>query len=241
MQFLMRVNRVIRRTIKKTWRLQQFKRRGIKYVPPNFIFFPDLTPSSTVIDAGCGYEADFSVAMIEGYGAKAIAVDPTLKHRPALKKLTEKYKGRFEHLPFAISISNGTLNFHEPKTYESGSIFSDHGNMKRDDFSIYEVTAINLKSLLDHIDIDQIDILKLDIEGAEYEFLEEIARDDLLAFKQLFIEFHHHAVKRYTQTDTRRLTEKVCGYGFESYSLDDHNYLFSRVGRQGIHNFSQNA
>ena len=229
MRFIYRVNRVIRRNVKKASRLRQFKKEGLVYIPPNFIFFPELSSHSTVIDVGCSFEADFSIAMIEHHGAKAFAVDPTLKHRPALIKLCEKYKGRFEHLPFCISALDGVLVFYESKTNESGSIMPDHRNMLQDETISYEVTSMTLRSLLKHIGLDSVDILKLDIEGAEYDLLGKIKKVDILPFKQIFVEFHHHALPHHSESDTRRLVDKICDFGFKSYSLDDHNYLFIRI------------
>ena len=226
------VGRAIRfavRTCKSIIRLRRLKRLGIHRIPPNFLFFPDvITTNPTVIDVGCSYEAEFSVAMIERYGAKAVAVDPTLKHRPALAKLAAKYRQNFQHVPFAISAHNTTATFFESNTNESGSIMSDHINAVRDDLMTYEVTTVTPLTLLRHLGLDSADILKLDIEGAEYELLQSIRADELAPFRQIFIEFHHHAVQRYSPLDTRSLVEMLCGFGYTGYSLDDHNYLFLR-------------
>ena len=227
------LGRVIRfavRTFKSLTRLHRLKKLGIHRIPPNFLFFPDLiTPNATVIDVGCSYEAEFSVAMIERYGAKAVAVDPTLKHRPALARLADRYPHRFQHVPFAIAAHNTTMMFYESSTNESGSILPDHVNAIRDQLTSHEVKTLTPIALLDHLGLDSADILKLDIEGAEYELLQSIRADDLAPFRQLFIEFHHHAVQRYSQVDTRVLVDMVCGFGYKTYSLDDHNYLFVRT------------
>ena len=222
-----RATRFAVRTLKSSARLHRLKKLGIHRIPPNFLFLRDLiTPNATVIDVGCSYEAEFAVAMIERYGAKAVAVDPTMKHRPALAALADKYAHRFQHVPFAISSCNTTLTFYESRTNESGSILPDHVNAARDEVTSYEVKTLTPIALLDHIGLDSADILKLDIEGAEYDLLQSIRADDLAPFRQIFIEFHHHAVPRYSQADTRLLVEKLCAYGYTSYSFDDHNYLF---------------
>ena len=224
-----RVTRFAIRTIKSFTRLHRLKKLGIHRIPPNFLFFRDLiTPNATVIDVGCSFEAEFAVAMIERYGAKAVAVDPTLKHRAALATLADQYAPRFQHVPFAISSCSTTLTFYESRTNESGSILPDHVNAARDEVTSYEVRTLTPIALLDHLGLDSADILKLDIEGAEYELLQSIRADDLTPFRQIFIEFHHHAVQRYSQIDTRLLVEKLCGFGYASYSFDDHNYLFVR-------------
>lgn len=167
--------------------------------------------------------------MIERYDAKCIAVDPTLKHKSALDHFVQKYKDRFIHVPFAVCADNGVLTFFQSNVNESGSIMTDHVNVVSDDGISYEVRGITPVSLLHYLGLDSADILKLDIEGAEYELLEGIGKRELIPFEQVFVEFHHHAVERYTETDTRKAVEKICGFGFESYSLDDHNYLFRRI------------
>ena len=112
-----RVARFAVRTFKSFTRLHHLKRLGIHRIPPNFLLFHDLIPpNATVIDVGCSYEADFSVAMIERYGATAIAVDPTMKHRSALAKLADKYPLRFQHVPFAIAAQSATTTFFESRT-----------------------------------------------------------------------------------------------------------------------------
>lgn len=225
-----RATRFAVRTCKSITRLRRLRKLGVHRIPPNFLFCPGLiTTNATVIDVGCSYEAEFSVAMIERYGANAVAVDPTSKHRSALAGLAAKYPHRFRHLPLAISAHNTTMTFYESSTNESGSILPDHVNALRDQLTTYQVKALTPIALLDHVGLDSADILKLDIEGAEYELLEGIHADELAPFRQIFIEFHHHAVERYSQADTRRLVERLRGFGYGSYSFDDHNYLFVRT------------
>lgn len=222
-------NRVVRkmdRSLTKVLRLKQARKLGLAYIEPNFLYLPTLKPDSIVIDAGCSYEADFSVNMIRNHKAKAYAVDPTLKHKSALEKLETAYGKHFVHLPFAIASVDGTLTFHESKTNESGSLMDDHTNVKRDETISYEVPAVTLRSLLDKIGVNSVDILKLDIEGAEYQLLGNIRPEDLSPFKQIFIEFHHHAVSRYSQADTEKIARRIGDFGFNMFSLDNHNYIF---------------
>ena len=106
---------------------------------------------------------------------------------------------------------------------------TDHTNVVADETISYPVKGLTPRSLLDHIGLDSADILKLDIEGAEYKLLKTLPKDELLPFRQIFVEFHHHAVERYTYADTRKAVETVCEMGFENYSIDGHNYLFRRL------------
>lgn len=228
MLIVRRIARRIMRDLRKGARLRTARRLGIAYVEPNFLYWPKMTSGDAVIDAGCSYQADFSVLMIERHGARSFAIDPTRKHRPALAALEAKYGDTFRHLPVAIGPVNGELVFHESRTQESGSLMDDHLNVRSDDTLSYSVRSVTLPRLVEELGVDRIAILKLDIEGAEYPLLRDVSAADLAPFDQIFIEFHHHAVSSYDQADTRRIVDRIVGFGFKAFSLDEHNYLFWR-------------
>jgi FkbM family methyltransferase len=219
----------VRREVTKQVRLREARRRGLVFVPPNFVYRPELSADSVVIDGGCSYEADFSVCLMRRHGVRAFGVDPTRKHAPALRTLERAYPGRFVHVPCAIAAVDGVLTFNESEQNESGSLLKDHVNVLQDRTTSYDVSALTPRSLLERIGVEAVDILKLDLEGAEYSVLEGIRDEDLRRVRQLFVEFHHHAVNHYTEADTRRIVELVCALGFKAFSLDDHNYLFYRA------------
>lgn len=228
--FFIRMNNVIQRTVRKFVRLQWFKLEGIKYVQPNFICFPEKWQKNhacIAIDVGCGKEADFSLMLIECFGFTVFAVDPTMKHQAALASLCDKY-GSLHHLSCAVSVHDGIQTFFESRINESGSILSDHINIVNDKIISYEVKSLSLLSLLAQLGINSADIIKLDIEGAEYALLDSVSKNDLLPFGQIFVEFHHHTVHRYCEADTIRLVNKIRDFGFRAFSLDDCNYLFVR-------------
>lgn len=201
------------------------KVRGITYYKPNYIYLNRFTEGGVVIDVGCGWEADFSLLMIRQHGLDAFGVDPTKKHTPALHALEEKTDGKFHHLPLAVSRENGSIIFHESRVHESGSILKEHTNIQNDETVSYQVESVTLTDLIQRIGVQQIDILKLDLEGAEYSLLESVTRRDLESFSQIFIEFHHHCTD-FTRKDTRKMVKKITSNGFRMFSLDLHNYLF---------------
>jgi FkbM family methyltransferase len=229
MNVVQRLLRRLGRELKKHSRLRQARREGLAFVEPNFVYRPDLSAASVVIDAGCSYEADFSQYLIGRHGVRAFGVDPTRKHRDALQRLEAQYPGRFQHLSCAIAAADGTLTFHESRINESGSLFTDHVNVLHDETTSYDVEAVSLGTLLRRVGVESVDILKLDLEGAEYELFERLTPGELRPFRQVFVEFHHHAVGHFGEADTRRLVDRVAGFGFRTFSVDDHNYLFYRA------------
>ena len=228
MNIMTRAARRVRRDLKKYARLRDARRNGLVYVEPNFVYRPDLSSTSVVIDGGCSYQADFSVYLMRRHGVRAFGVDPTRKHGSALRELEIRYPNRFVHVPCAIAAADGDLTFTESETNESGSLLQDHVNVMQDRTTSYHVRALTLASLLDHIGVDAVDILKLDLEGAEYELLDGTTPEQLRPFKQVFVEFHHHAVSRFGEADTQRIVRRLSSFGLNAFSLDDHNYLFYR-------------
>lgn len=228
MNVVTRAARRIGRDVKKYARLKKARREGLVYVEPNFVYRPVLTPDSVVIDGGCSYQADFSVYLMRRHGVRAFGVDPTRKHGPALRELESRYPGKFAHVACAIAAADGDLTFTESRTNESGSLLRDHVNVIQDETTSYHVEALTLGSLLKRIGVEIVEILKLDLE-AEYELLEGVTAEQLQPFKQVFVEFHHHAVSQFGEADTRRLVDRITSFGFDAFSLDDHNYLFYRA------------
>ncbi|MBL7086406.1 MAG: FkbM family methyltransferase [Candidatus Cloacimonetes bacterium] len=212
--------------IKVFIRKTKAKKLGIVFFRPNFIYFDKFHSSSIIIDVGCGFEADLSRHLISKYGLTSYGVDPTLKHAKFLRELEKETEYKFKYLPLALTKTNGRIIFHETLEHESGSIFSSHKNILVDKIRTYEVESVSLKGLIKKIGVETVDYIKLDLEGAEYELLVNVSQDELKAFKQIFIEFHHHAIKPYSINNTRKIVKYMYIKGFRSYSLDDSNYLF---------------
>jgi len=197
----------------------------IKFYPPNYLYFDNFNELSVIVDAGCGHEAEFSKHLIKKHNLQVFGVDPTMKHTPYLKLLEESTKGKFRHLAIAVTKKNGFITFHESSQNESGSILLEHTNMQNDEIITYNVESLNLRELVRRIGTTPIDFMKLDLEGAEYELLDEISDEDINPFKQIFVEFHHHCT-RYSTQETKRLVRNICSKGFKVFTLDQHDYLF---------------
>jgi FkbM family methyltransferase len=204
------------------------RRLGINFIPPNYLYKGEFSAAGIIIDVGCGFLADFSCSLIEKFGLTAYGVDPTLKHKEQLQVIVKKYAGKFHHIPAAVSTKNGSIIFHETLDNESGSILEGHKNILNDTIRKYEVESMNLPTLVNKLNVEQVDLIKLDLESAEFELLSNITHEDVKPFKQIYIEFHHLAVKDFSGSDMRRIVKKIKGFGYNSFTLDRVNYLFYR-------------
>jgi FkbM family methyltransferase len=225
MNIMKRIIRKLYQMIIKPLNLVKMKRLGIQFFPPNYVFFDSFNEHSVIVDVGCGHEAEFSKYMIERYNLNAFGVDPTRKHSPALKQLEGSTAGKFRHLAIAVAERDGVVTFNESRQNESGSILSDHTNVRNDDLITYDVESVSMSGLVRKVGATHVDLLKLDLEGAEYGLLEKITEEDLSPFNQIFIEFHDHCTD-HTIQETEMLVQRICSKGFDVFTLDAHNYLF---------------
>jgi FkbM family methyltransferase len=226
MHIFTRVRNKLERTVRALARHKAARRLGITFQKPNYIFRGGLDPRSIVIDVGCAADPELAIFLVKRFGVRAFLVDPTRKHAPALSRLAAASCGRMTYVPLAVAGEDGTVMFTESLDNESGSILADHVNVLHDRTLSYPVESVTLGSLFQRIDITQADYVKLDLEGAEYQLLQQIPTQDLDLFKQLFVEFHHHATPSHTVENTRELVADLCSKGFRAFSIDDHNYLF---------------
>jgi FkbM family methyltransferase len=226
--FLRKLQIAVRRVLVRR-RARGFRATGeVVAIPPCYAVAVGLSPASVVVDCGTGPDADFSQAIISRFGSRCHGVEPTRKHHHALDEVVAASEGRFTYVSRALAATGPRLPFHESQTNVSGSLLDDHLNVRWDRTVTYEVETVDLEGLLELLGITQVDVLKLDVEGAEYALLSAVAPATLQRIGQLIVEFHDHCVARFSPRDTRRIIRRLERAGFTSYSVDAINYLFFR-------------
>lgn len=153
-----------------------------------------LDDSSIVYSLGVGDEINFDMALIDKYGVGVFAFDPTPNSVDMLdaSNLPEK----FHFHPWAVMAEDGTLKFY-PRLKKDGTKSDVMFTMipeeeTKDD--VIEVPAYSLSTIAEKLGHQRIDLLKMDIEGAEYEVLEGLLHSPILP-AQLLVEFHHRFVE----------------------------------------------
>jgi FkbM family methyltransferase len=124
-----------------------------------------LTETSIVYSAGVGEDVTFDLAVIEAVGCEVWAFDPTPRSIEFARSIREP---KFHFLPYGLWSDDSVQRFHAPvdATHVSHSI----ANLQQTT-AYFEAECRSVHSLMTELGHDQIDLLKLNIEGAEYAVL----------------------------------------------------------------------
>ena len=159
----------------------------------------------TIISGGVGEDISFDEELLKHKNIKIILVDPTQKsHNFIGDRLTSK----MELIKKAISNKSGEiikLYKNTNPTHVSESIYSDHQSVSLTEY--HEVETISLKELIGRYSPT---LIKLDIEGAEYNVITEC-----IGIKQICIEFHHHILNHKNYNNTQECINKLINNGYK--------------------------
>lgn len=149
--------------------------RGHTFLP-NF-----LNRTSKVIDLGMN-KGDFAKVLRDRYGCSVAGVEAN----PSLARATSEW-GDILCKNVAISGSDGFVEFfvNQQDSEASKIITQKFGS----DVTM-TVPCVSLSSFLDEIGAEEVDLLKIDIEGAELDLVEQTEPDVLRRCAQITIEFH---------------------------------------------------
>lgn len=141
-----------------------------------------IRPDSVCYSGGVGTDVTFDVALIELCGCSVYGFDPT----PASIEFVERtdLPQQYQFLPYALCRADGERRF-----YLSNSIDGSHSMNLRRRGDYFVGSCRSVSSIMTELGHDRLDLLKLDIEGAEYEVLDSIL-DDGVEVGVLCVEFH---------------------------------------------------
>lgn len=152
----------------------------------NWCLCPEaLSQNSVIYSFGVGEDISFDLQLIERFGSRVHAFDPTprsiqwvrLQHLPK----------EFVFHPYGLADFDGVCEFLPPENpaHISHTMLSRPGSGPPIEAPVYRLATV--MKMLKHA---QVDLLKMDIEGAEY-----AALSDMLACgvhpRQILVEFHH--------------------------------------------------
>lgn len=217
----------------REWRLpREYERLGTRY-GGWWIDVSSVSRWPLLIDCGLGADISFPRAFLNRFGGRVVGVDP---NPASLAYCRQHCPAGMEILPLAFWKAAGeALTFHMPRARDllpkgadgvSGSLLGSHEYV--DGGETLSVATTSLGTLLAHAGRSECDVLKLDVEGAEYEILAELCRTgEIRRAGQLLVEFHHR-VTNHAIEDTQAASEAIVQAGFRLIHVEGRNYIFRR-------------
>lgn len=144
-----------------------------------------LEPSSVIYSIGVGEEISFDLELIRRFGARVHAFDPTPRSVEWLAK--QSVPAGFVFHPCGVADFDGHAKFLPPinPAHVSHTLVERHTP-----WPAIEVPVRRLSSLMRELGHVHIDLIKMDIEGAEYAVLKDLLASRIQV-RQLLVEFHH--------------------------------------------------
>jgi FkbM family methyltransferase len=168
-----------------------------------------IGPGTIVYSLGVGEDIIWDLALIQRYGVAIHAFDPTpgVKEWLALQTLPEQFY--FHEVGIADVDGEGTFYLPPQPDFISHSLVRARQYSKES----IPVPMIRLRTAMEQLGHNRIDILKMDIEGAEYAVLRDLV-EQKIHVSQILVEFHHRLSSVGTG-ETRRTLALLEGYGMK--------------------------
>lgn len=184
-----------------------------------------LSAHSIVYSFGVGEDASFDLSMIETYGANVYAFDPTPRSIEWVR--ARDWPPQFHFHPLGLADREGSTVFYPPENPDhiSHTILDRPGTADR----AVQVEMRRLETICEMLAHKRIDVLKMDIEGAEYSVITDITNTSV-EIGQILVEFHHFFSDIGTDETFAAVHQlRKCGYEIFHISPSGHEYGFLRV------------
>ncbi len=198
-----------------------------------FYINPDLLSNSSIVYSfGIGKDITFDLRCIKKHGCHVFGLDPTPKSIAWIK--LQNIHPNFHFYEFGISsATSGKTTFYIPENPHgtSGSL------LKSSTLSItkpIEVTIKSLGDIMSELGHQHLDVLKMDIEGSEYEVLENILNSNI-SIGQILVEFHDRQFDQQTYR-SRATVDKLQQAGYEIFAHSDTYEEISFIRKTTIKN-----
>jgi FkbM family methyltransferase len=150
---------------------------------------------SFVIDIG-GYIGETALFFAQRGAKRVFCVEPSPDNLRLLERNISQssFKDKIVVVRAAILDKDGVIEFYmDNQSYHSHHVANSHEFMKvyTRDTSTYNVQAMSFQSLLEYTGLEEVDVVKLDCEGSEYDILLGTPDSVLKRVRKYIIEYHN--------------------------------------------------
>lgn len=184
-----------------------------------------LSPESVVYSFGVGDRIDWDLELIRRFGVTVHAFDPTPGSIAWVAR--QQLPRQFVFHDYGISDFDGQLDFHPPRK-AGNTHYSQERRLKVfDPRPPVPGQVRRLETILRDLGHERLDVLKLDVEGSEFEALPDLIASGI-AVEQLLVEIHYHFPSR-SFAEGLRLIRRLQEFGLECASVSPRGLEFSFV------------
>jgi len=194
-----------------------------------FFIIPELLNNSSIVYSfGIGKDLSFDEMVIKNHHCKVYGFDPTPKSINWIKE--QKLPNTFYFHDYGISDSDTRyVDFFLPKNPKgvSGSIVNHVDTNKENYVKVLIKSFDDIAKELNH---NHIDVVKMDIEGIEYEVLNSLLKSSV-TIDQLLVEFHDRLFDK-QEFKSKEIVQKLKEHGYEvfgsSISYEEISFVHKR-------------
>jgi len=180
-------------------------------------------PGPLIFSFGVGEDISFDLAAIDRFSATVHAFDPTPRSLAWIRQ--QRLPERFHFHPIGIAAEDGSAEFFAP-TRDVNVSYSASPNKGSDPALAVRAPVKRLSTILAELGTPTPDVLKMDIEGFEYDVLPDILSSGLRP-PQILVEFHHR-MYGYPNNRTEDAVNRLRKAGYLLYFVSEstHEYAF---------------
>lgn len=178
-----------------------------------------LNSKSVVYSAGIGGDISFEQALVKRFGCDIILCDPS----PIAAKtmvLPENRIPQFHFRPLALAGHTGHIGV-SPQTDSKGETWFSRN---AEDMG-KQIACMDVASLMESNGHTHIDLIKIDIEGSEYDVIEDMVKRRIPA-RQICLEYHHGVLPGITRMQSIRSMFKLFSRGYRMVHQEGCNHTF---------------
>lgn len=194
----------------------------IKKISDHSVLTTLINKDSVILDLGA-HKGDFTRAIKNLYNCNCYLVEADnelveylISHFKNEHILCAAVTGRDELSPFIIRSNRQASSLYHSK---------DKNRLMGDIKDIQTVNCVSLNTILQHFQLSHVDLLKIDIEGAEIALLNATDDSILQSINQISLEFHDHEKFAYNlsaQTNSCISRLKSLGFYYADFNIERH-------------------
>lgn len=181
-----------------------------------------LDSNSVIYSFGVGEDISFDLSVVEHFGCTLHAFDPTPKATAWIA--AQSLPASMSFSAFGIAGADGDVHFFPPANPNDTSFSVAPG--AKTTGSPFIAKAYRLGNIMKMLGDQRLDVLKMDVEGFEYDIIKDIIAQSIFP-AQLLIEFHH-GMYSIDCDATREAVQRLMSVGYKIYYVSEigHEYGF---------------